>query len=119
MKNLIFTLFACLIICSCNKKNNDPMPTKPSTLYFLEYEVPENTTVTSYLDNDTVVDAPQSGPAFSFTTIDKNRTIKYSCDNPINIRVRARDLNNYQSGHIYIEILNTTSGTLDLSSLPE
>lgn len=121
MKNLILTLSVFAILCSCKKPSDDPMPANQSnqpTLYFLEYEVPANTTVTSVMDGETVVDAPKSGPSNSFATIDKNRIISYSATNPITIRVRERVLNNY-TGHIYLTITNTTSGTLDLTSLPE
>jgi len=121
MKRITLILALALSIISCKKPTDDPMPatqTNQPTLYFLEYEVPANTTVTSVMDGETVIDAPKSGPSNSFATIDKTRTISYSATNPITIRVRERILNNY-TGQIYLTITNTTSGTLDLSSLPE
>lgn len=118
MKKLILIAAIFTLICSCKKPTDDPMPANTPTLYFLEYDVPANTTVTSIFGDDTIVDAPKSGPSHSFATIDKHKFIKYSATNPITIRVRERILNNY-NGKVYLLIENTTSGTLDLSSIPE
>jgi len=121
MNRITLILALTLSIISCNKPTDDPMPatqTNQPILYFLEYEVPANTTVTSLFDGETVVYDAKSGPYNTFATIDKARTISYSATSPITIRVRERILNNY-TGHIYLTITNTTSGTLDLSSLPE
>lgn len=121
MKKLILITYICFALISCKKPSDDPMPSTSQaqpTLYFLEYEVPSNTTVTSVFDGDTIIDTPINGISKSFATIDKTRVISYKSSNPINIIVRERIINNY-NGAVYLTITNTTSGTLDFSSLPK
>lgn len=119
MKKLILILSVITALSSCKKPSNDPMPKKEPTLYFLEFDLPPNTKLISVFDGDTIVDESLNGNSRSFTTIDKGRSISYSSSNPISVRVRDRILTNYNSGQVYIEILNTSSGKVDLSSLPE
>lgn len=117
-KLLIPILFSTIFFC-CNKKS-DPAPIKSdTTAYFLEWDVPPNTELTTVVDGEVIVDSPINGQSSSFQTINKFQVISYSATNPINIRVHERILTNYQGGQVYITINNTTSGTLDFSSLPK
>ena len=100
------------------KKTDPSSVNSDTTAFFFKWHVPQDTELTTIVAGKVIVEPPSVGPYDAFQTVNKYQVISYSATKPINIQVKERILSNYQAGHVYIEILNTSSGNMDFSSLP-
>lgn len=122
MKYLLL-LIATSLLFSC-KKTQDPTPQFADIntgKYELYIGYSQHQTLLVTIDGDTSYyssDSPSGG--FAERLITKSAVVTYKGNGIGYIQVRAVTINPpHNSGYLYLEVQNPTSGTLDLSSLPK